>query len=99
MARTRKSAKFANYAAYKIAIGRSGKRDLMQSGRMLGAIAVVSVSGSAATVGFTRAEEELKARGNQAIEPWMGLSPNNKKAVIQFAETLVPALVGSIKVA
>lgn len=90
---TGKSLKFANYAEYKRALGKSGLRDNQLSGRMRNAIAIVSLAGSKCEIGFTRELEHLKARGNQKIDPWFGLSPSNKKAVIEFAKTLLPAVV------
>lgn len=77
-----KSVKFANYAAYKKALGKSGNRDLELSGRMLGALSIVDLTPTSVTVGFTRAEEELKAQGNQARDPWFGLSPADRSYIL-----------------
>jgi len=96
--RTRRSLKFANYSEYKKALGKSGLRDLELSGRMRGAIGIVKQTGSSVEIGFLREEEHKKAQGNQAIEPWFGLSPKDKKLVIEQARAMLPEVVkGMIK--
>jgi len=61
-------------------------RNLMDSGSMLRSIHLesVSVEGSTATVtiGFSNAQDRLKAEYNQRIAPWFGASPSDKKIII-----------------
>lgn len=91
-----KSIKFANRAAYKRALGKSGNRDLQVSGRMLGSIGIVSVTDNSVTIGFLRQEEEEKGRRNQNIDPWFGLSEQDKVAVTKFAAQFLPELAANM---
>lgn len=93
---TGKSLKFANYSEYKRALGKSGLRDLEVSYKMRGAIAIVSLAGSKCEISFTRELEHLKAQGNQRIDPWFGLSPSDRKNVIDFAKNLIPDVVNAM---
>jgi hypothetical protein len=91
--RTRKSLKFANYSDYKKALGKSGLRDLELSGRMRGAIGIVKQTGSSLDIGFLREEEHLKAQGNQKLEPWFGLSPNDRKFIVDQVKGMLPEVI------
>jgi hypothetical protein len=95
--RTRKSLKFANYSEYKKALGKSGLRDLQLSGRMRGAIMIVKQTGSSVDIGFSREEEHLKAQGNQKLEPWFGLSPNDRTVVMDQVRDMLPEVVKNMK--
>jgi hypothetical protein len=79
--RSKKSAKFPNYSAYKKALGKSGNRDLELSGSMLNSITIVRQSKNSVSYGFTREVERKKAEGNEKIAPFFGLSPDNQKQV------------------
>jgi len=94
---TGKSLKFANYAAYKIALGKSGLRDVELSGKMLNAISIVGMTATSVTVGFTREAEHEKAKGNQARDPFFGLSPNDRAIVSAVAKGFQPAMVSMMK--
>lgn len=89
-----KSVKFANYAAYKKALGKSGNRDLELSGRMLGSLGIVQQTDTSVTIGFTRHQEERKAMGNQLRDPWFGLSPADSKYLTDLGGSL---LAGNLK--
>lgn len=96
--RSRKSMKFANREAYKRALGKSGKRDLEESGRMLNAMTIVANEPDHITLGFSREEEQLKALGNQRISPWFGLSPNDVSQLTPFVtEQVTAAIIPSMK--
>jgi len=86
---TGRSLRFENYAAYKTALGKSGLRDLELSGRMLNAIAIVNVTPTSVTVGFTREEEHKKAQGNQARDPWFGMSPLDREKILAEAKSFL----------
>lgn len=75
--RTSKSLKFANWGEMKRALGRSGNRDLMLSGQMRGAIAIVQNTNNMVEIGFAREEVMPRALGNQQREAWFGMSPAN----------------------
>jgi hypothetical protein len=69
-----KSIKFANRSEYKRAMGKSGLRDLEESGQMLGAMTVVVNRPGRIELGFTDEIAEKKAEGNQDLTPWFGLA-------------------------
>lgn len=94
--RTHHSLKFQNWAAYKKALGKSGNRDLQLSGRMRNTIAIVTLTDSSVEIGFNSTQENLKALGNQAIDPWFGLSPNNKTAVVARMQQLLNQSVSTM---
>lgn len=83
-----KSVKFANYKAYKQALGKSGNRDLQLSNRMLGAMTIVQVTRNTVVIGWARDEERLIAEGNQARDPWFGLSPSDRLFLAELAVRL-----------
>jgi len=91
ISRTGKSMVFADYAQRKKALGKSGKRDLELSGRMLGALSVVRARASSVEIGFTRAAENDKAAWNQAREEWFGLAPQDQATVLEAAEAIFAA--------
>lgn len=96
--RSRKSMKFSNRAAYKRALGKSGNRDLEESGRMLNAITIVENTRDHITLGFSREEEHQKALGNQALAPWFGLSSRDIATLTPFvAEQCAAAVIASLK--
>lgn len=90
--KSRKTVKFANRSEYKRAKGKPGHRDLEESGRMLNDIGIVAQNASSLHIGFRREEEHRKAQGNQAIDPWYGLSPGNRVDVIKKADEILAAL-------
>lgn len=95
MGKTRggKTTRFANYAAYKRALGKSGSRDLELSGQMLGSIGIVRQTPGNVVIGFLRESEHLKAKGNQRRDPWFALSPKDQAAVARrAAEILTPRI-------
>jgi hypothetical protein len=96
MGKTRggKTTRFANYAAYKRALGKTGQRDLELSGRMLGSIGIVRLSASSVVIGFSREAEHQKAKGNERHDAWFALSPRDVTAVVKHAaEVLKPRIV------
>jgi len=66
---------------------------------MLNAIAVVQVTTTSVTIGFTREEEHLKARGNQARDPWFGMSPNDRQFIMAQAQAFLPDVAKRMLVA
>lgn len=60
-------------------------RNLSDSGDMLASLAVLGVSttgsGAGIAVGLTNSEAQRKAERNQAISPWLGLSPKDQLAI------------------
>jgi len=95
--RSGKSIAFKNYAAYKRALGKSGNRDLEESGRMLNSITIADSGPDHITLGFSREEEQQKALGNQAIAPWFGLSPRDVDKLTPFvAEQIKAAIIDSM---
>jgi hypothetical protein len=95
--RTRKSLKFSSRAEYKRFMGKPGHRALQESGRMLNAIGIVQQNAASVHIGFTREEEHQKALGNQKIDPWFGLSPANRAAVIEAFKSLTPAVLSKMQ--
>lgn len=93
--RTRKSVKFANYAEYKKALGKSGQRDLELSGRMLGALTITRNTPEAVELGFTREEEHRKALGNEHHTPWFGLSPKNQASLTGLVKKIFDKILGA----
>jgi len=79
-----RSMKFANRAAYKQYLGKSGNRDLEVSGTMLRSMRVIRASTNYCAIGFGSTLQEAIARGNQRIDPWFGLSHNDQKQVAAF---------------
>ena len=59
---------------------------------MLGALQIISRTDRTITIGFVREGERQKAEWNQARDPWFGLSPADRAAVIQYARSLVSNL-------
>ncbi len=88
---TGKSIKFANWAEYKRALGKSGLRDLELSGRMLNAIVIARSGEGYVELSFAREEEHKKAQGNNRIDPWWGLSPSNQAFVLGQAARMLAA--------
>jgi hypothetical protein len=87
--RGRKTARFENYAAMKKAMGRSGRRDLSLTGRMLASLGIVQTTPTSVTIGFLEVAEERKARGNQKRDRFFGLSVTDRQKVIQFAKRIL----------
>ncbi len=83
--------RFPNRATYKRYLGHSGNRDLTETGKMLGAIVILSATGVYAkiiTLGFRDIKQEGKARGNAAIADWMGLSPSDQIKVVKLVNSI-----------
>lgn len=85
------STKFPNYSAYKQSLGKSGQRDLELSGRMLGSIAIVERTELSVSIGFTREEEQLKMKGNDARDPVWAFSQSDQQVIGEYIESLVIA--------
>lgn len=84
--------KFANRTAYKRFLGKSGLRDLTETGAMLDALVVISVSGNSAkviTIGYTDPIQARKAAGNMKWADWFGLSPNDERILTAAVEKMV----------
>jgi len=90
---SKKSVRYNNRSEYKRAKGKPGYRDLEESGRMLNSIGIVSQNPSSVHIGFRREEEHKKAKGNQRIDPWYGLSPANRAVVLAKVKEIVSSLV------
>ena len=89
---TGESLRFANRTAYKRFLGQSGLRDLTETGAMLAALVITSISGDTAkviTIGFTDPVQERKAAGNMQWADWFGMSPNDEIKIIEEVETMV----------
>lgn len=76
---SKKSVKFADWAAYKRFLGKSGNPDLQLSGAMLNAMTIVRQDQKSVTYGFTREQERQKAQGNERRRPWFALAPVEQK--------------------
>lgn len=90
--RTGNSVRFPNRAAYKRYIGASGYRDLTETGKMLGALVILSMSGIYAkviTIGFNSLKQEAKARGNSKITNWLGISPADSVKITRLVESMI----------
>lgn len=83
-----KTMKFANYAEFKRAMGRSGKRDLYLSGAMRASLDVVRTSAASVEIGFRAEPQHLKGIRNQAASNWFGASPHDRKNVIAAAQAI-----------
>lgn len=70
--------------------GRSGPRDLLVTGRMLGSI-VSRRTYDGAEVYFSDPHSADKARGNQSTSRWFGVSPTDRKHVIAVARRALRA--------
>jgi len=90
---TGESVKFPNRAAYKHYLGKSGLRDLTDTGVMLSALVVLPSSGSkyvkVISVGFTDPVQERKAAGNLLWADWFGMSPSNQIKISNAVEKMV----------
>ena len=94
---TGKSLKFPNRAAYKRFLGKSGLRDLTETGAMLGALMVTSTSGTYAkviTISFTDPVQERKAAGNMRWADWFGLSPSDERKIVNIVENIFAQNLG-----
>lgn len=88
----KKTVKFPNRAAYKRFIGRSGNRDLTETGAMLNALGVISASNTRIVVGIKSRSLASKAAGQigpgrQPID-WLPLSPNDARKVVSRAKEM-----------
>ncbi|GAC1700149.1 MAG: hypothetical protein NVS9B4_00990 [Candidatus Acidiferrum sp.] len=79
-----KSIKFANYAAYKKFLGKSGDRDLELSGKMLNNIDILAISDTSVEIGFKSSEQEAKMLGNIRVDDEWGFSPSDAKAILDL---------------
>lgn len=94
---TGKSLKFPNRAAYKRFLGKSGLRDLTETGAMLGALMITSTSGIYAkviTISFTDPVQERKAAGNMRWADWFGLSPSDERKIVDVVENIFAQNLG-----
>lgn len=90
--RTGNSIRFPNRAAYKKFLGKSGNRDLTETGKMLGALVITSITGIYAkviTIGFKDLKQAKKAGGNAAITDWMGLSPSDQSRIFRLVNGMI----------
>jgi len=86
------SLRFENRTAYKRFLGQSGLRDLTETGAMLDALVITSITGDSAqviTIGFTDLVQERKAAGNMIYADWFGLSPSNELKITQLVESMI----------
>lgn len=96
LSRTGNSVVFRDWEQYKQSLGKSGRRDLELSGRMLGAITIVELSDNRVVIGFTRDLEMLKAQGNDERSEWFGLSPNDGSLVVDHAQAIWDQIVRTL---
>jgi hypothetical protein len=97
--RSGNSLRFANRSEYKKFLGKSGRRDLTDTGAMLDAIVVTNISGVYAkviTIGFKNPMQEAKARGNVKWigEQWAGLSPIEQIRISRMVEDIFAKNLG-----
>jgi hypothetical protein len=97
--RTGKSLRFKNRTEYKKFLGRSGRRDLFDTGAMLAAIVVTGISGVYAkviTIGFKNPAQDAKARGNVKWigAQWLGLTPIQQLRITDMVQALLANNLG-----
>ena len=81
-------ARYSNqYRDYRSKEGRGSTPDLNFSGRMLSNLGVQRKSRNAIKVGFSRQEEERKARYNQKTRPFIGLTNDEVRHVTRAFKT------------
>jgi hypothetical protein len=91
--------RFKNRSEYKKFLGRSGRRDLTDTGAMLDAIVITGLSGVYAkviTIGFKNPLQEAKARGNVKWigEQWAGLTPIQQLRITSMVENMFAKNLG-----
>lgn len=86
-----------NYAAGKQRRGLQPIRNLRFSGGMLASQQVMGASENSATVQFTGADQQAKARALQSIEPMVGVSRGDAPSVSRAIAREVAAVVEGMK--
>ena len=86
-----KSVKFEDYAAFKRALGKSGRRDLELSGAMMAAFGVLEADEREVWLGFLNQRDARKAEGNERIERMIGFSPRDVDAIVRAVRTAIGA--------
>lgn len=76
------------YQAQKRSQGLPPIRNLTQTGAMLQSRGVIEPEDNSVTIGFTDAREQAKAEANERIEPMLGVSEDNERAVDQLASQI-----------
>lgn len=69
------------YAIKKTKLGKGNRRNLTLTGAMLRNFMVRTVSERRAVAANTTRKDREKARANEALQPWVVLSPKNKQVV------------------
>lgn len=97
--RTGNTLRFKNRSEYKKFLGKSGRRDLTDTGAMLDAIVITGISGVYAkviTIGFKNPAQEAKARGNVKWigEQWAGLTPIQQLRITSMVESMFAKNLG-----
>jgi hypothetical protein len=81
------------YAIWKTKLRKGNRRNLTLTGDMLRNLSVRTVSEKAAKASLTSRKERIKARANQAIQPWLVFSAKNRAAVKEAARRMLPEMV------
>lgn len=81
-----RSMKFANRAEYKRAMGKSGQRDLEETGQMLGSMTLTQNRPELIELGFTNEIAERKGFFNEEADPWFGLAPEDVPPVTAMVD-------------
>lgn len=84
------------YAIRKTKAGKGNRRNLRFTGNMLRELSVRTVTQNRSNSGLTTDRNRRKARGNQAIEPWLLFSPNNQQAVSGAAQQILKEMLPRI---
>lgn len=82
----------AAYGRRKARFGGRPIRDLKgisRSPRMLDNFSVRSVGNTSVRAGFTTTAARIKAKANEAIEPFMAFSPSDQRKIRTFAEAVL----------
>lgn len=97
---TGKSLRFKNRTVYKQFLGKSGRRDLTDTGTMLNAIIITGISGVYAkviTVGFKNSLQEQRAIGNikwNKGRDWFGLTSIQQLRITSMVENMLAKNLG-----
>jgi len=97
---TGNSLRFKNRAAYKQFLGKSGRRDLTDTGAMLNAIIITGISGTYAkviTLSFRDSKQAEKALGNikwNKGKDWFGLTPIQQLRIAGMVEIMIARNLG-----
>ena len=74
------------YARYKSRKHLGNRRNLLLTGKLLDNIKIRTVTDKRAVARPSSAKERIKGRANMRIEPWLVLSPANRKIVFEKAK-------------